>query len=64
MYKKGGEALAQVAQRCECPGLEDIQGQTVWGSEQPDLAVGVIAGSWTRLRIPSNLSDDIILSVD
>ena len=33
-YSKGGEALAQVAQRgAGCPVLEDIQGQAGWGSE-------------------------------
>ena len=37
-----GEALAQVAQRCGgCPVLGDIQGQAAWGSEHPDLTVGV-----------------------
>ena len=43
-YSKGGEALAQVAQRgggCPIPG--DTQGQAGWGSEQPDQAVGVPA---------------------
>ena len=38
----GSEALAQVAQRgggYPIPG--DIQGQTEWGCEQPDRAVGV-----------------------
>jgi len=41
-YTKGGEALAQVAQRgggCPIPG--DTQGQAGQGSEQPDWAVGV-----------------------
>ena len=39
-YNKGGEALAQVAQRgggCPIPG--DTQGQTGQGSEQSNLAV-------------------------
>ena len=37
-----GGALRQVAQRgggCPIPG--DTQGQAGWGSEQPDVAVGV-----------------------
>ena len=41
-YNKGSEALALVAQRrggCPIPG--DVQCQAGWGSEQPDLAVGV-----------------------
>ena len=41
-YSKGGEALAQVAQRgggCPIPG--DTQGQAGWDSEQSYLAVGV-----------------------
>ena len=34
-YNKGGEALAQVAQRCGgCPVLRNSQGQAGWGSEQ------------------------------
>jgi len=33
-YNKGGEALAQVAQRGDgCPILGDTQGQAGWGSE-------------------------------
>jgi len=36
-YSKGGEALAQVAQRrSRSPILEDIRGQAEQGSEQPD----------------------------
>ena len=43
-YNKSGQALAQVAQRSGgCPVPGDTQGQAVWGSEQPDLAVGVPA---------------------
>ena len=41
-YDKSNEALEQVAQRgggCYVSG--DIQGQAGWGSEQPDLPVGV-----------------------
>ena len=41
-YSKGNEALKHVAQRCGgCPIPRDIQGQAGWGSEHPDLAVGV-----------------------
>jgi len=43
-YDKGGETLAQVAQRgsgCPIPG--NIQGQVGWGSEQPDLGEDVPA---------------------
>ena len=41
-YRKGGEALKQVAQRgggCPIPG--DIQNQAGWDSEQPDLSIDV-----------------------
>jgi len=41
-YKKDGEALAQVAQGdggCHVP--RNIQSQAGWGSEHPDLAVGI-----------------------
>ena len=39
---KSGEALEQVAQRCDgCALPGNIQGQAGWGSEQLDLAVGV-----------------------
>jgi len=41
-YNQGGEALAQVAHGgggCPIPG--DTQGQAGWGSQQPDVAVGV-----------------------
>ena len=41
-YSKGGEALEYVAQISGgCPILGDIVCQAEWGSEQPDLAVGV-----------------------
>ena len=41
-YSKGSEALEQVAQRGgRCPVSGDILGQAGWGSEQPDLAVGI-----------------------
>ena len=41
-YNTGGEALAQVAHKGdECPIPGDTQGQAGWGSEQPDVAVGV-----------------------
>jgi len=39
---EGGEALAQVAQRCcGCPLLGSVQGQVGWGFEQPGLVEGV-----------------------
>jgi len=41
-YNKGSETLEQVVQGsdgCRIPG--DIPGQAGWGSEQPDLDVGV-----------------------
>jgi len=38
----GGEALAQVVQKASgCPTPGDAQGQVEWGSEHPDVAVGV-----------------------
>jgi len=44
--------VAQVAQRSGgCPIPEDIQSQAGWGSEQPDVAVGVpvhCGGGFTR----------------
>lgn len=40
-YNIGSEAMEQIAQRCSGnPIPRDIQGQTGWVSEQPDLAVG------------------------
>ena len=40
-YSKGGEALAQVAQRGGgCPIPADAQSQAGGGCEQPDVAVG------------------------
>jgi len=43
-YDKGGEALAQVAQRrCGCPLPGSVQGQAGWGFEQPGLVEGVPA---------------------
>ena len=42
IYNEGGEARAQVAQRDGgSPVLRDTQDQAGWGSEQPNLAVGV-----------------------
>ena len=42
-YHKGGEALAQVAQRGGgCPVPADAQGEAGRGSEQPDVAVGIL----------------------
>ena len=42
-YNKGAEALEPVAQRGGgCPITGHIQGQSGWGSEQPDLAVSVL----------------------
>jgi len=42
LYNEGGETLEQVAQRNDgSPIPGDIQGQAGWGSEQPDLPVGV-----------------------
>ena len=41
-YNTTGETLAQAAQRGDgCSILGDTQGQAGWGSEQPDIAVGV-----------------------
>ena len=41
-YSRGGEAVAQVAQRGGgCSVLGDIQGQAGWGSEQPDIDIAV-----------------------
>ena len=42
-YTKGGEALAQVAQRGGgCPVLGVIRSQVGWSSGHPDVALGVI----------------------
>ena len=44
LYREGGEALAQVAQRsCGCPLPGSVQGQVGQGSEQPDLVEAVHA---------------------
>ena len=41
-HSTSGEPLAQFAQRGGgCPISGDIQVQAGWGSEQPDVAVGV-----------------------
>ena len=41
-YSEGGEAVEQVAQRSGgSPILGDNQGHAGWGSQQPDLVVGV-----------------------
>ena len=41
-YSEGGEALEQVAQRCDwCPITGDFQGEAGSGTEQPDVAVHV-----------------------
>ena len=43
-YSKVGEAVQQVAKRYgECPIPGNSQDGAGWGSEQPDLAVGVFA---------------------
>ena len=58
--------LEQVAQRCGgCPMHGDIQGQAGWGSEQPDVAVGIPVhcrgvGLGGLLRVPSNSSNSMI----
>ena len=42
LYGEGSKALEQVAQRGGWYiDPEDMQGQTGWGSEQPDWAVGI-----------------------
>jgi len=46
LYDKGGEALAQVAQRsCGCSLPGSVQGQAGWSSEHPGLVEGVPAHS-------------------
>ena len=46
-YSKGSEVLEQVAQRSDGSLIPaDSQGQAGWGSEQPDLAVGVPVHCW------------------
>jgi len=58
-YSEGGEALAQVGQRCGgCPTAGETQGHAGQASERPNVAVGScsLQGSWTRrlLKVPSN----------
>jgi len=42
-YNKSSEALAHTAQRGGGPIPRGAEGQAGWGSEQPDVAVGVPA---------------------
>ena len=64
---KGGEALAQVAQRsCGCPLPGSVQGKVWWDFEQPGLVEGVPAhgrgiGTKWSLKVPSNSNHSMIL---
>lgn len=57
LYCDSGKALAQVAQKCDCPISGSVQGRAGWGFYQCGLMEGV-PGDWSLVtfKVPSKQS--------